>query len=112
MCGVHDLCSTTLAEDPTLAALPLWSEMAVARVFALQVRWSTVLYRMMTRMKSKVSITVAWRPLYQCVRDAYMEPLNTYTGTVKHCSDQQPHPALKIPPVTWLGPINPWELHL
>jgi len=46
------------------------------------VRWSTVLYRMMARMKSKVSILVPWKPLYQCVRDAYMQPLNTYTGTV------------------------------
>ena len=41
-----------------------------------------MLYRMMARMKSKVSIKVEWRPLYQCVRDAYMEPLNTYTGTM------------------------------
>ena len=46
----------------------------------MQVRWATVLYRMVTRMKSKVSITVAWRPLYECVREAYMQPLNTYTG--------------------------------
>ena len=48
---------------------------------AMQVRWATVLYRMVARMKSKVSITVAWRPLYECVREAYMQPLNTYTGT-------------------------------
>ena len=46
----------------------------------MQVRWATVLYRMVARMKSKVSITVAWRPLYECVREAYMQPLNTYTG--------------------------------
>ena len=54
----------------------------------LQVRWATVLYRMMARMKSKVSITVAWRPLYQCVRDAYMEPLNTYTGINRIISER------------------------
>ena len=48
----------------------------------LQVRWSTVLYRMMARMKSKVSVTVPWRPLYQCVRHAYMRPLNTFTGAL------------------------------
>ncbi len=63
------------------------------RALHLQVRWATVLYRMMARMKSKVSITVAWKPLYQCVRDAYMEPLNTYTGTIRHHLE-------------WLGPLS------
>ena len=45
---------------------------------------------MVARMKSKVSITVPWRPLYECVREAYMQPLNAYTGIQHH----QMHPPL------------------
>ena len=56
----------------------------------MQVRWATVLYRMVARMKSKVSITVAWRPLYECVRQAYMQPLNTYTGKLQFSSKHPP----------------------
>ena len=67
---------------PAAVQLLLWPYQSwEGHVHAMQVRWATVLYRMVTRMKSKVSITVAWRPLYECVREAYMQPLNTYTGT-------------------------------
>ena len=58
----------------------------------MQVRWATVLYRMVARMKSRVSITVPWRPLYECVREAYMQPLNTYTGN--SYLSYQPHTPL------------------
>ena len=64
---------------------------------AMQVRWATVLYRMVARMKSKVSITVAWRPLYECVREAYMQPLNTYTGTSQFPSNTSNPPLATVP---------------
>ncbi len=79
MCGAYKLCSM-VSSMPTVAKFSCSGRDSFSMTCFLQVRWATVLYRMMARMKSKVSISVAWRPLYQCVRDAYMEPLNTYTG--------------------------------
>ena len=46
----------------------------------MQVRWAAVLAQWLPKIKTKVTISVPWRPFYENIKAAYVDPMTSFHG--------------------------------
>jgi hypothetical protein len=56
-----------------------------------QVRWAAVLGRWLPKIKSRVTLTVPWRPFYDAIRQTYKEPMRAFVGARSPCTPCHGH---------------------
>ena len=52
----------------------------------MQVRWAAVLAQWLPKIKTKVTISVPWRPFYENIKAAYVDPMTSFHGGGRSCS--------------------------
>ena len=50
----------------------------------MQVRWGALLAKLLRTYRTRITLSIPWRPLFETLRAKFVEGLDTYSGALPH----------------------------